>query len=269
MSYNLIEISKHDSHVFELYKITRNGFTWYYTSADEDYVYEGNTYISTPITSPDREQSLEQERNQITIRMPADLDFVRDYIGSPPTVVTTIVILNGHIGDSEILPVMTARLVNVNFTDQEAELRVESLATSLKRPCLRFNYQRNCPHDHYERGCNLNKEDYAALSAVTVTTSTVLSSAVAATKPDGYYTGGVVSWDNSGIVTNRFILDHTGSALTIELPFTGLPNGTVLTLYPGCDRTLTTCHEKFANEDNYGGQPFYPDKNPFTGDIIY
>ena len=269
MSFDLIELSSHDSHIYELYEITRNGYTWRYTSLDVDAVYDGHTYLSAPITSPDREQSVEQERNQITIKMPMDLGFLRDYIASPPTVVTTVVILNGHIGDSEVLPVMSARLVNVNLTDQEAELRLESLASSLKRPCLRFNYQRNCPHDHYSRGCNLDKEDFVDASAVSVVSSTIISSTVALAKGDGYYTGGLAAWDNSGIITNRFILDHTGSLLTLELPFTGLPDGAVLKLYPGCDRTLTTCHDKFANEDNYGGQPFYPEKNPFTGDIIY
>ncbi|ELF9250511.1 phage BR0599 family protein, partial [Salmonella enterica] len=45
---------------------------------------------------------------------------------------------------------------------------------------------------------------------------------------------------------------------------TGLQVGQPVKLYPGCDRTIATCDNKFANHLNYGGQPHMPGKSPYT-----
>lgn len=44
--------------------------------------------------------------------------------------------------------------------------------------------------------------------------------------------------------------------------------GTKLSLYAGCDKLNTTCNQKFSNILNFGGFPFIPNDNPFTGTII-
>ena len=48
----------------------------------------------------------------------------------------------------------------------------------------------------------------------------------------------------------------------------GLKAGDAFEAYPGCDHTLATCAAKFGNQLNYGGFPYIPVKNPFTGDAI-
>jgi len=268
VSYNTIEISAHSSHVYELYKFSRNNRSWFYTSHDEDVVYDGNTYLSTPINSPEYEQSPDANRNPITISLPIDNNFIREFIASPPTVVTTVTIYRGHVGDSEVLAIWLGRLTNVKFGVQDADLRIESVFSSLKRPCLRYRYQRNCPHDLYGAGCKIDKVDYATDTIITLVDAVTITSYEASLKPDGYYDGGIITWDNAGAETHRFILSHVGSTVIFDLPFGSVASGAVLTLYPGCNRTLNTCDTKFGNTDNYGGQPFYPEKNPFTGDII-
>ena len=42
-----------------------------------------------------------------------------------------------------------------------------------------------------------------------------------------------------------------------------------VTLYPGCDHTLTTCDTAFSNSLNYGGFPAIPQKNPWAGDPVF
>jgi hypothetical protein len=36
-----------------------------------------------------------------------------------------------------------------------------------------------------------------------------------------------------------------------------------VTLYPGCDRSLAMCDERFNNAVNHGGFPWLPNSNPF------
>lgn len=270
MSYNAIEISDASSHAFRLFKFSRNNASWFYTSSDIDIEWLGDTYISAPINCDNINQTTEVSRDPINVTVPLDLNFVRDYIASPPTVVTTCTVYGGHFGDSEVVPLYIGRVVNAKFTEQDAALRIESVFSSLKRPCLRFRYQRNCPHDLYGAdGCKVDKSLYAVTGTVTVIDSTKMSCPEVGTFDNGYFSGGYINFDNGGIETNRFIIDHIGEQLEYDLPFTGLTNGVTVTVYPGCDRTISTCHEKFSNEDNYGGQPFYGEKNPFNGDMIF
>ena len=37
--------------------------------------------------------------------------------------------------------------------------------------------------------------------------------------------------------------------------------GSMVTLLPGCDRSMTTCQTKFNNYANFGGHPFVPARN--------
>jgi hypothetical protein len=39
-------------------------------------------------------------------------------------------------------------------------------------------------------------------------------------------------------------------------------------MYAGCDHLLATCRDRFSNVANFGGFPWIPQKNPFSGDAI-
>lgn len=47
-----------------------------------------------------------------------------------------------------------------------------------------------------------------------------------------------------------------------------IAEGTKLKAYAGCDKTNRTCSKKFGNILNFGGFPFIPIDNPFSGTII-
>lgn len=269
MSFESIELHEYDSEIFELYKITRNGRSWYYNSSDVDITYSGNNYISKPIVRDSVKYELQTSKAQFSVKVPIDLNFLRDYIASPPTTVTEIEILQGHFGSAEVRQLYLARLVSVSFDVQSASLTLESIYTSIKRPCLNLKYQKNCAYDLYGRGCGVNKDDFKLETSVTVVSATQLSNPSLAGFADGYFTGGLAVWDNYGVITNRFIMSHAGDTIVIELPFVGLDSSATLKLYPGCDRTLATCDSKFQNSDNYGGQPFMPTLNPFTGTLVF
>lgn len=64
------------------------------------------------------------------------------------------------------------------------------------------------------------------------------------------------------------ITAHSGNVLTLVDGIDDLAVGSSVTLWPGCARTVNACADKFANLDNYGGLPFLPAKNPFSGDAL-
>ena len=72
-----------------------------------------------------------------------------------------------------------------------------------------------------------------------------------------------------GQFDRRAIRSQTGAVVAVAFPLPGLAATDTVNLYPGCDHTLATCESKFSNRLNYGGMPYFPDKNPFSGTSIY
>ena len=141
--------------------------------------------------------------------------------------------------------------------------------TSLRRAGARIRYQRQCRHALYGRGCNVDKADHRTLAECTaVSGNTITLSEIPADDSDGVlstYLGGIAEY--AGV--SRFIVGKSGNVLTLWRPLPGLEDALAsseapeVAIYPGCDRTLETCHAKFDNALNHGGFPWLPDVNPF------
>lgn len=131
---------------------------------------------------------------------------------------------------------------------------------------------KNCPYDLGDANCRV------ALAYVTVTTTvrSVTSNRVFTVDPAGldgredWYSGGLITW-NGGIspaaLNERgrpaeikvYTPGTSGADASLEL-FEAMPFrvgvGDVVTLRPGCDKTLATCRDRFGNVVNFGGFPF-------------
>lgn len=269
MTYGAREESLDEAFPIELWLFTRMSQAWRYTSNDESKIVSGALYESVQIKRGNLEQNQDMSRAPLTLTMDKNLDVLRQFRGSPPTDVIQVSLIRYHEGDGAITTPWTGRVVNVKFKEREADVRCEPVYTSLRRPALRRMYQTTCPHVLYGSQCKVNSGDFQVITALTAVTGRVLSSAAFDAQPDGYFAGGYVDWETGGVLERRFITDHVGSNITINLPFRGIPQTATVRAFPGCDHTLATCAAKFSNELNYGGQPFYPQKNPMRGVSIY
>lgn len=269
MSYASQETSAFDGFPIELWLFTRMSQAWRYCSNDDDKIIAGLPYRSAQIKRPALEQNQDMARMPLNLTMDKDLDVLRQFRGSPPTDVVRVSLLRYHEGDGILTTPWTGRVVNVKFREREAEVRCEPVYTSLRRPALRRMYQTACPHVLYGKQCGVLASLFQVDATLNAVSGRDLSSAAFAAKPDGYFAGGYVDWESGGLLERRFITAHVGGAITVNLPFRGIPSNAVVRAFPGCDHTLATCAEKFDNELNYGGQPFYPRKNPMVGVSIY
>jgi hypothetical protein len=78
---------------------------------------------------------------------------------------------------------------------------------------------------------------------------------------DGYFAaGGLLEFGSY----RGFIVAHTGSTLTLFRAVPGLAASSSITIYPGCDRTLSTCNTTFSNAARHMGFPLIPTRDPFT-----
>ena len=269
MTFSDRENSEYGSEPIEIYTFVRDGNVWRYTSSDEDKDVNGNIYTALAISRNNIEQTQEMARSNITINMTKNAPFVLQFRGSPPTSVINFTLQRFHEGLNEYITMWLGRVVNVKFNEREAEVRCEPVYTSLRRPVLRMRYQTSCPHVLYGKSCRVDRVTKQVEGKLLSNGGTLISVDKCSLYANGYFSGGYIDWLDNTNMQRRFILSHTGAQLEINLPFAGIPGGANMVVYPGCDHLMGTCHTKFANEDNYGGQPFYPGKNPFTGAKIF
>ena len=270
MTYEAYEESTYAGSPIELYRFDRAGATeWTYTSADIDQDYGGETYTAIPMSRSSIEQSQDLEKASLTINMPSDTPMLAQYISASPTDVVTLTLHRFHNGDNNTVSTWVGRISNIGFNGYEAEVYCESTLTSLRRPTGRMLYQIDCPHVLYGTRCGAVQSTFAIeATLISVSGLDIQAGAFAGGFGEGYFSGGLVTLVSAGLTTRRFVTDHSGNTITLNLPLTGAVVGSAVTAYPGCNHSTDHCNTKFSNLPNYGGQPFYPEKNPFESMVF-
>ena len=262
---------------YELYRFIWNQSTIVtYTSGDQPVIYDAGdgdeTYAPIPIGRTTTDAKGDISRQNITISIPIDNSNAQEWFINAGEYPLTLTIFSYSKADGVAVE-WKGRLSALSPENSTMGLVFESVFTSMRRNGLRMAYQIGCPYALYGVGCGLDKEDFATVTDVTDVAANVITATDAASFADGYFTGGIFK-DNAGNM--RFITDHTGDQITLIRPivppiqyvsdngYTGLSG----TLYPGCDRSVSTCDAKFSNLLNFGGFPFMPDDNPFDGSSL-
>lgn len=271
MTYDAIERSDEGRRPIELYVFRRSFDSYRFTSASDDVVVDGATYLSRAISRGDIEASNELARSDLKITAPRDFEVADLFRISPPGAAVTVAVQQYHEGDGELITVWLGRVLDVSWVGgNAAELSCEPIFTDLRRVGLRRFYQRPCPHVLYGTACKVNRESYRVDGPLDSINGLDISVATAALRPIGFFSGGFVRYVTAqGHNEQRFIANHDEELLTLTSPPFGAIIGATMRLYPGCDHTAATCVGKFSNVLNYGGMPYFTKKNPFGGNPIF
>jgi uncharacterized phage protein (TIGR02218 family) len=163
-----------------------------------------------------------------------------------------------------IVNLFSGRIVEIDCGRSMATFNVNSHLELLSQQWPRDLYQPSCLNTLFDSGCTLNRASFAVTAAVTAgsTVSTIKATLAQAT---GYFNSGTIvftSGANSGFKRSIKTFTSGGSvALLVPLPFLPAVSDT-FTIYPGCNRTLSTCGS-FGNTANFRGHPDVP--SPETG----
>jgi len=161
----------------------------------------------------------------------------------------TVIRFVGNMGDLDQVSRTVAK-----FT---CKSKVEDLNQQLPRNIL----QPTCIHTLFDSGCTLNKATFAVNGTVQAG-STVNKLVTNLSQADGYFDNGQLvftSGANNGhtVAVKKYL--NSGGTVYFVVPLPALPNtGDTFTIYPGCDKTQSTCNTKFSNLANYGGFPYVP-----------
>lgn len=109
-------------------------------------------------------------------------------------------------------------------------------------------------------GCGLSPERFTIEANVSdcdlIANTVTLDAGVAAET----FLGGHLRWIDGPLTgLTSEIADIVGNRLTLAMPIDhAIPPGARVFLREGCDRTIATCATRFANAENFRGEPFLP-----------
>jgi len=270
MSYDALEKSRWSGAPIELFDFARSYIHWRYTSAQSDVTLDYVDYKATPISRTGIDLNTEINKSSLTVTVPRDNEVADQWRVSPPSEPIILTLSQYHEGDTDVIVQWMGRIITVEWAGSIANIILEPNYTSVKRPGLRRRYQRACPHVLYGPACRLTDDTFRLLSTVENIAGLGVSVYNATALGATYYEGGYIQWEiDLGIYERRYIVSQAGTVLTLDTSPFSLEVGQVVSVFPGCDHTLTTCNSKFGNSLNYGGMPYMPSVNPFGGTSLF
>lgn len=142
-------------------------------------------------------------------------------------------------------------------------LTVRTPLDLLDQPFPRNVYSPGCTHRLFDGGCGLNPDTYKHSTSVTSEpTRLSLRSTGLNSQGDHYYRLGRLQFTtgkNAGHA--RMVKVHTNATGYVQfvVPFPAdIEVGDQFDIWPGCDRTQSTCSSKFSNIVHFRGQPYIP-----------
>lgn len=273
-TYTTYESSIEQGRPIQFYRFTLGSTIWTYTSADQDLVVSGQTWLSTPITDDGIKQTGEAQSEQMSITAPDDVGPAVVYATSPPSADIKVEILRMHEGMTTLRICFVGTVVQVGYPHPgQCLISVQTMSATMRRTGLRICYQRACPYALYDtQTCRADKTAHALPGFIRSINGYVINVDEAIESTDNVFAGGFLEWQHPVRGTQRIMIESslgTGGALTIFDDVQELNVGMPITVYPGCDKTPTTCQTVFNNYVNYGGFEFMPGKSPYDGNPIF
>ncbi len=147
--------------------------------------------------------------------------------------------------------------VDLKDTVFKAELR--GLTQALSQQIVEL-YTPDCRADLGDSRCKVEIAALTVAGSVTAVTDRYGFTDTSRTEADGYWNGGLVTW-TSGANAGRKMEVGTFAAGAFSL-FLPMPSeiavGDTYSVYPGCDKTFSTCKSRFNNVLNFRGEPHVP-----------
>lgn len=266
MTYAAYEASAQSGRPVELFTFTLGSDVTRYCSAEDQFVFQSNTYYPRQITRTAPSASSEERRQQMSITLTADDVIARRFIGIVPGELMTLNIVRTHRDDpdKEGLVLWDGRITGAAFSDDGTKCILQGLTTEavMARPIPRFKFQGLCNHKLFDANCTIATASHKySGTASGVVGSVITVDGLLASKGAGWAVGGYIEATANDW---RLIVAQDGDDCTMLLDFYETVVGQTVDVYAGCDHSIGVCNSKFSNTINYLGFPYVPDRNPFA-----
>lgn len=154
-----------------------------------------------------------------------------------------------------------------DMTRWSVQVRVTSDTELLNVKLPRNVFTPNCPLNVYSPTCALDRDDFTVTGSVTQVLNQRVRFDTGRTEAVDYFNQGVLmftSGANAG--KSRSVKTYPGSGIfEFALPWgADVAVGDDFLVYPGCDKTMATCEDRFDNLPHFRGFPFIPAPETIT-----
>lgn len=275
-SPQLIAMLNEDQFVMaDLYTITTvQGDVFRYTNYDFDLVVAGQIYSSGgPIISRDGiSLSLGIEVDNLSI----SIDCIDDNEWNGINVVQAF--HNGQLDGARFklerifmdmntptdtsagtIKLFEGRIIEPDLDRNSIQASVASDLDELNVQMPRNLYQPSCTNTLFDTACGLLRQNFMVQTTIE-SGSTAARILCQVNQPQGWFTQGVIEFlDGGNAGLKRTVRMHESGALLLTLPLLEPPQaGQRIKIYPGCDKRLETCQNRFNNFASFRGAPFIP-----------
>lgn len=292
MSYASILSSIFGKRPIWLYHFQKDGAEVFYTSRGTDYsdtradFFDQENFFfgedvfnivwkSTPIYNSALRSTSAIGRAEIDFVLPQTNEWAQSYIGDNGYEDNLVLVYHLFTNDPDLEKSLKfrGRVIASRPMLTRITLLAENRFTELARKGISAVIQRPCRHALYHSrgglGCNLSIADFETETTLSAISAGVADVPAAASQADGYYAGGVISWNGK----RQLITAHSGSSLTMLGPIAGLTDALAegsqtIKIAPGCDLTRQTCNDRFNNLANFGGFP-WATETPYDGKTLF
>ena len=153
----------------------------------------------------------------------------------------------------------------IRYNRKEVKLSVTSILDLLKKEVPRIMYQEQCNHKLFDSYCGLSKSSYketdsaeAGSTNIKIYNSSIFGSG---NHSLGYFELGELKMTsgNSNGISKPIRTHNDGDIILYETFKLGISVGDSFEVYPGCDKSGTTCNDKFSNyTPNFLGFEYIP-----------
>jgi len=267
MSYASKELSVQDSMPVWLVRFVQGAVTYQYNTSNESLTRLASLWNPAVLVLGDIEITGEIPKSTLALKLPYDNPLAATFIGYSPDVITTVTVWRTHADDTDVRVLWKGRVLSAPVDGHIVTLNCEPVFSSLKRRGLRRVYQRTCSFAFFERGCNVDPDDYKH----TLTVTAVNGAVVTVTGASAYDLARGTLQAPDGTI--RMIVKQALNVLTLMRPIQSLalemaahPGGFAVDLFEGCQHTRSACTAK-GNLGNYGGEERIPATNPMANPI--
>lgn len=278
MSYEAFEESEDQGLPVSLFLIeygdTATNF-FAYTDSDVAVTHEGIDYKPVPIGREKMEASGGLDNKTLEIDISPKTELIEFYKTREPSQVVSLKIMQGHVGDTtnDFVTVWMGRIISVEHKTRYDRINAEPIATSMRRPGLRRQYQYGCPWALYSVECGASQAAARVTAAVQLVGKNVIefNSGWEGSFGKQKFSGGFLRWsDATNNSTQVRTILQVGEAqggmgrdlLILNGNVQGLEESQVLELFLGCNHQMSDCRNLHNNIVNFGGQPWIPTENP-------
>lgn len=259
MSFNTSEISDYNGQPVELYRFAHGVEVWRHTSGDVPVTITDGTYTPEAISGTSISRGREWDSGGQKLLLDYLHPVAQLWQGNRPREPVTVTVYSLHRGETDTPIKFVGEVQSAVSTGQSVELSCVPTSYRLRRRVPNLRYSTLCPLALYGSRCGVDREAYRLRVVVTGVSVAILDAAALASQASGWWTNGYV---RTLAGETRWIIDHAATSITLEYPL-DVDIGEAVDVFAGCDRTLTTCRDKFANTANHLGFHKIPSRELF------